>query len=403
MQADDLQLLKATIKSPSTNTNSTQSTTAKYFGVVLALLFIAAPGAFGCTCVPPPPGLNTRRAFAEWQIRNSTVIFEGKVAKVSLKNWPVKLEAGKTFYLRPALLVSFSNVHVYRGDLPNQFVIETGMGGGDCGYPFVNGKSYLVDAWADKGGHLTTGLCSATSRLEDAATVLRLVRNEPPAADDLADIRNVENDSPKVSVEPQLCGKLEFPKGRKPGDVRVLFWRAEQREMPVPVDEADTQDDGSFCIGSLDPGRYIIGAVEEADSDSQQFRYASYYPGVRERAHALPVVVPEKGAMPRVEFALMRTSLHAVRGYVRNAPVGGSKNLKVLLLNIDPDFSHQVEPIELGPNGFFEFHSVPSGTYSAAAVRVNDDDDSATCLSTVAPVNVESDVNGVTLEFVPKQ
>src|SRR5579864_5473541 len=127
----------------------------KRFRMVMGLLLACALHAFACECVPPPPDLNTRRAIAEWKIKNSTVIFEGKVEEVALKNWPVKLEPGKTFSFRPALLVSFSDVRVYRGDLPKQFVIETGLGGGDCGYPFVNGKSYLVDAWVDEAGNLT--------------------------------------------------------------------------------------------------------------------------------------------------------------------------------------------------------------------------------------------------------
>lgn len=292
-------------------------------------------------------------------------------------------------------------MRIYRGDLPKQFVIETGLGGGDCGYPFVNGKSYLVDAWLDEAGNLTTGICGATRPLEYAGTVLRLLHNEPPTARDLADVRNEEKHSQSASDAQQLCGKVEFPKGIKAHASRVYFWRAEQQEIPMPLEELETEQDGAFCIGWLDAGRYVIGAIDEADSDSQHSRYASYYPGVRDRSQAVPVVIPDKGAMPRVDFALMRKPHHAVRGYVRGAPEGGNDSLMVLLLNNDSDPFHQIEPIPLGAHGFFEFHDVPSGAYSAAAFTVHEDDDSITVVSTVVLVNVESNVNGLTLEFVP--
>jgi hypothetical protein len=46
--------------------------------------------------------------------------------------------------------------------------LTTGAGGGDCGYTFEKGVSYLVFASA-RAGALTTGICSRTRKLTDAA------------------------------------------------------------------------------------------------------------------------------------------------------------------------------------------------------------------------------------------
>jgi hypothetical protein len=43
-----------------------------------------------------------------------------------------------------------------------QISIETGLGGGDCGYAFERGVEYLVYAHRTRAGGLGTGTCSRT-------------------------------------------------------------------------------------------------------------------------------------------------------------------------------------------------------------------------------------------------
>src|SRR5208337_3372779 len=50
-------------------------------------------------------------------------------------------------------------------------------GGGDCGYPFVHGVSYLVcDGQQNGDGRLHTGICSATAPAVGAGGVLPELR-----------------------------------------------------------------------------------------------------------------------------------------------------------------------------------------------------------------------------------
>jgi hypothetical protein len=53
--------------------------------------------------------------------------------------------------------------------------VQTGMGGGDCGFPFEVGKQYLVDAW-DRSGTVFTGICSHTASVDRGQADIRVLR-----------------------------------------------------------------------------------------------------------------------------------------------------------------------------------------------------------------------------------
>ena len=52
----------------------------------------------------------------------------------------------------------------------------TGMGGGDCGYPFERGKDYVVYA-RGKEGALVAGICSLTGLATNSRSGLAILRN----------------------------------------------------------------------------------------------------------------------------------------------------------------------------------------------------------------------------------
>jgi hypothetical protein len=54
-----------------------------------------------------------------------------------------------------------------------EIVIETGLGGGDCGYHFQRGLTYIVYAFKQPSGGFSTGICSPTRLAEDAADDLK--------------------------------------------------------------------------------------------------------------------------------------------------------------------------------------------------------------------------------------
>jgi hypothetical protein len=71
----------------------------------------------------------------------------------------------------------------WRGDVSGIVEVQTGAGGGDCGYDFVRGVRYLVFAGYHAGG-LSVNTCGGTKPLADAGEDLAYLRtaNAPAAA-----------------------------------------------------------------------------------------------------------------------------------------------------------------------------------------------------------------------------
>jgi hypothetical protein len=211
----------------------------------------------------PPLHLNltTPRGWAEWRWQSAQTVFEGKVEDIQLLGWPLKPEPGKTVRTEIGVLVSFSNVRFYRGQSHGQVQVETGLGGGDCGYPFKVGQSYVVEADTIASGRMITGICDATNLLESSGAAVRFLRGDPPAPEDLAAIPNEhslrEREQPILG---KICGKVSFPPGAKPQTVELRVW-------PMGADER------SF-LGA--DGRYTAVAIKESDDpDSITFLSSS--------------------------------------------------------------------------------------------------------------------------------
>jgi hypothetical protein len=124
----------------------------------LAVLLTGRP-AGACTCV----GVGAPcQAFFE-----VSAVFVGKVLSVddhressALTERRVRLEVAEAF----------------RGVTSQELDVDTGRGGGDCGYPFKLGESYLVYAHAKDGQTLTTSICTRTMALRDAQNDLAFAR-----------------------------------------------------------------------------------------------------------------------------------------------------------------------------------------------------------------------------------
>lgn len=370
-----------------------------------ALVFLVAwTTAMACSCAPPSPTIKSYRALAESKVNQTPVIFEGTVESMKVKGWPFQPVAGETVSAIPRVSATFSNVHVYRGQPPAEVVVETGVGGGDCGFEFNKGESYLVFAWKEESGHLSTGICSGTRLLRDAGTELRLLRGEPATSADLAEWRRPTEDLASHGRAPahQVCGKVSPPVGVKATSISVIFWPAGQEETALfHYLTADAEMDGSYCMDDLAPGKYLIGAIQSPRKHAGA-RYMSYYPGVRQRSQAMAVVVEAQGQTVRADFPLLAQPLFKVHGYLRGAPESSAQAIMVVLTSAVPDHFHMSEPVELGPHGVFELEGVLSGHYTAFAITEGDDQ-SFTFLSSAVEIDVTEDVDGLKLDYVAKK
>jgi hypothetical protein len=76
----------------------------------------------------------------------------------------------------------------WKGVESETVIVLTRWGGGDCGFPFEPGESYLVYAHGSPGEALVAGTCGRTAELSRAAADVRALgepawRSPPPAAD----------------------------------------------------------------------------------------------------------------------------------------------------------------------------------------------------------------------------
>lgn len=111
---------------------------------------------------------------------NAQAVFVGQVVEIT----PVTLlsKGGKPVpvYSRR---VSFKVIESLRGGVDDTVDVYTGSGGGDCGFGFSRGKSYLVYAHRATDGLLATGICArtreATQGAQDEIKELRALIQEP--------------------------------------------------------------------------------------------------------------------------------------------------------------------------------------------------------------------------------
>ena len=116
--------------------------------MVLAAL-AAGPCAPVCSCAGP-------RA-PEDAVAGAAAVFRGVVTRVS------DVRGGGV----PRRRVAFRVLERWKGAPADTVSVRTGMGGGDCGFPFREGSEYLVYARATEAG-LVTGICGRTAPVDQA-------------------------------------------------------------------------------------------------------------------------------------------------------------------------------------------------------------------------------------------
>lgn len=123
-----------------------------FFLVLLFIFCVNSFSAFACSCIMPG-------TVAE-EVERADAVFFGTVMDVD----------GPVFgaYVFPDVAVTFTVQEYWKGVFSEPLVIHTGQGGGDCGYPFEEGESYLVYAYVDENDDLHANICSRTALVSDA-------------------------------------------------------------------------------------------------------------------------------------------------------------------------------------------------------------------------------------------
>ena len=131
--------------------------------LTLALGTVGSERAQACSCIGPIVACESA-----W---TTDAIFVGKVLHVG-----PAAATGDQFPSRQRP-VRFDVTEAFKGVPLGELVVMTGQGGGDCGYAFAEGRTYIVYAHRSAAtGQLGAGICSRTAPVEQAGEDLAYLR-----------------------------------------------------------------------------------------------------------------------------------------------------------------------------------------------------------------------------------
>ncbi len=126
--------------------------------LLAAFMAFGAETALACTCLPSKgPGEDLKLASA---------VFSGKVIEIR------RHKVGDIFSRTEAVL---RVERVWKGGDATTVSLFSASHSATCGYHFKKGRTYLVYAYKDAEGRLSTGICSRTRRLKDAAQDIKVL------------------------------------------------------------------------------------------------------------------------------------------------------------------------------------------------------------------------------------
>src|SRR6185369_8419633 len=106
----------------------------------------------------------------------ASAVFVGRVLDAAQQNEIKNDDGTRSIYDVGA--IRFEVKESFLGVTRNSVVIHSGTGGGDCGYWFKRGETYLVYAYG-KPDELSTGICTRTRPVAKAEEDLAFLRNLP--------------------------------------------------------------------------------------------------------------------------------------------------------------------------------------------------------------------------------
>jgi hypothetical protein len=336
--------------------------------------------------------VNTTQKIAEWGAKGKEAIFEGKVEGADLRWKLLEAAVGEVVPAdiekeSPEMEVSFDVLRTYRGAEGKHVRVRTGLGGGDCGFDFEIGETYLVFAYKDGSSGLSTGICSSTALLEESQSNLAYLRGESQVPED--------EQKKKATQTGAICGHLVLDNPAGAADGQILLFRVGNKSL-VPFDEIEPGADGAFCAGDLRPGKYLLVFRHGPDESPNLL---AFFPGVIKPSEATEVEVAPGERVGHLLFKVPSRQTYMVSGKI--LAFNKSKRQaepKVMLLSAADRFLLALGySADVATDGTFMFPQVLPGKYWTV---VTIDSNGTTKWSTrKAEVNVDGDVTGLNLEL----
>ena len=208
------------------------------FAVVVALLAFQSV-ASACTC-----GLDASPCGQQWKL--GQVVFVGTVKARTQVQKPLNID--KHTFMVSRFVYRFTVSESFRGGATagQEIEIETGAGGGDCGYPFEVEKSYLVYAGRGESQSLATSICGPTRPAIMVAGLTRQLRA-------LRDGRAVDALFGTIGVGPRGAGYSDLVESKPLADVPVRAIGSDKVAYSTRTDQ-----EGVYSFAILPAGEYTV-------------------------------------------------------------------------------------------------------------------------------------------------
>ena len=207
--------------------------------ISLFLLLIIAPGTIhACSCGFVSSGCGMA-------LNPDNVVFLGKViSKIGVQD---PTTGGDSMRMGNRYAIHLATTENFQGAGPRgqEVVVYTGQGGGDCGYPFLVGTSYLVYA-SSYNGRLSTSICSGTNPEVMVGGVLRELRA-------IRDSGRVDDLFGTIGIAPEGAGFEDLAETRPLSNVSVHVTSSKGE-----VFSTETDEHGAFAFARLPRDTYRI-------------------------------------------------------------------------------------------------------------------------------------------------
>lgn len=303
------------------------------FSIVLILSFGSFEHVLACSCIAERP---VCEAFG-----GADAVFVGKVIgskqqrKTNYDGVDETWDVGEIYF---EIEEAFSGVK--KGD---RVTIHSGTGGGDCGYWFKRGKTYLIYGFGDDKKGFSTNICSRTREISGAGEDLEFLHNLPP-----------KNSGAKIYGRVAELVKNPEEKGWKQlNPLLGISLTVTNTEKPKINYKIETDSQGYYEITGVPAGKYKV--VPKIPKKTIISEYSTQEFKVKDRGCA------------EQSFQIENDSL--IKGKVVDSdgkPIEGieveliPENQKERLGGISDDSTYTSE------DGGFEFETVPIGNYILA-------------------------------------
>lgn len=192
--------------------------------------------ANACSCVsskPPCGGVGKSSIVFSAEVLNVTIHPEERTEKYK----DLMPFIGKKAQVK--VLENFSNTTA------KNLVVETGLGGGDCGFDFKKGEKYLIYARENKG-RLLTSICSRTQKLSTAQEEIEILR----------ELKSKTPVKPRIFGNIVLINKEDDYSANLLSKIKVLV-----KNDIGNIFQTETDLNGNYRIVDLPFGKYTVEAT----------------------------------------------------------------------------------------------------------------------------------------------